>query len=74
VSNELCACGEPLHYRNPRFQALIESLVAQLGPDIRVTLPGGRSWMVPRHYIALHGVGNGELAYLAAKYGWEEVE
>lgn len=51
----MCFCGEPLHYQNPAMQALVEEFVNKLGSEIQVTI-NGRSWMVPRHYIALHGL------------------
>lgn len=65
----MCACGRPLHYRDPQIQAAVERLIAALGPTIRVTV-GGRSWEVPRHYIALHGLKAAELPFL----GFPEVE
>lgn len=63
-----CACGKPLHYTNPATQATIEMLVELLGPDIQVTTPKG-TWLVPRHYIALHGVKSSELPGLAIRLG-----
>lgn len=55
-----CACGKPLHYTDPADQARVERLVAAEGPDIMVRL-GNRTWLVPRHYIALHGVKGSDL-------------
>ncbi len=52
--NQMCACGRSLHYRDPRTQAVVERLVAELGPDVPVTL-GERTWLVQRHYLA-HGL------------------
>lgn len=46
----------------------VESLVADLGPNIIVSARG-RSFMVPRHWIALHGLKSVELAGLAQQYG-----
>lgn len=52
-----CACGKPLHYSDPKIQAWMEDLVADLGEYVKIRrLDGGRAWMVQRHYIALHGV------------------
>jgi hypothetical protein len=65
---QLCFCGQPLHYADPVNQAAVQTLVDLLGERVRVT-SGGRSWLVPRHYIALHGLRQGELALL----GFEEV-
>lgn len=64
----MCPCGRPLHYNNSETQATVELLIAALGPTIRVTV-GGRTWAVPRHYIALHGLKAVELPFL----GFEEV-
>jgi hypothetical protein len=69
---EQCACGQPLHYSDPAIQALVERLIARLGPEIPVQV-GARAWRVPRHYIALHGLKAWELPALATRYGWEEV-
>lgn len=60
-TERLCPCGKPLHYASPENEAMVEELVAQLGEDVRVTV-GDRSWLVPRHYIALHGLKAWELA------------
>lgn len=51
----MCPCGKPLHYREPWIQAAIELLNVKLGPEMRVSFDG-RTWLVPRHYVALHGV------------------
>lgn len=58
-----CACGQPLHYNDPNVQKLVERLIAEMGPDVRVQV-GDRAWMVQRHYIALHGLKAKELASL----------
>jgi hypothetical protein len=60
---DLCACGKPLHYDDPYSEATVRCLVADLGPDMKVTV-GDRSWMVQRHYIALHGLKACEVATL----------
>lgn len=65
----LCACGQPLHYRDPNLQALIERGIAQLGPEVKVVI-GNHAWMVPRHYIALHGLRATEMRRL----GFPEIE
>jgi len=63
----LCHCGRPLHYNNPIAQALVERLIKELGPLVSVTVEG-RTWRVPRHYIALHGLRGSDVATL----GFEE--
>jgi hypothetical protein len=65
----LCFCGQPLHYGDPVMQAHVQRLVDALGEYVKVTV-GGRAWMVPRHYIALHGIKAAELPLL----GFEEVK
>ena len=60
---ERCACGLPLHYCDPRIQRLVEALIAAKGPEIPVRVRG-RTWLVPRHFIALHGLKAWELPLL----------
>ena len=69
---ERCGCGRPLHYSNQAIRALVQELVAELGPDVTVTTPAG-TWLVPRHYLALHGLAAGELPRLAAALGFPAV-
>lgn len=64
-----CHCGRPLHYIDAAARKSVDALVATLGPEMKVTI-GRRSWMVPRHYIALHGITAGEIHRL----GFAEVE
>lgn len=64
---ERCPCGRPLHYGSEQAQQAVEDIIAAKGPLIRVTV-GGRTWTVPRHYIALHGLRGDEVASL----GFEE--
>lgn len=66
---EMCACGRPLHYTDPENYRRVQKLVDDLGPNIRVTTPSG-TWVVPRHYIALHGIKAVEIRQLARKHGW----
>ncbi|HZT29439.1 MAG TPA: hypothetical protein VFA33_06130 [Bryobacteraceae bacterium] len=64
----MCHCGRPLHYTDPVIERMVRALIAQLGEYTRVTVEG-RSWMVQRHYIALHGIKGADLPFL----GFEEV-
>lgn len=59
----MCACGKPLHYSNPEMQQVVEEIIQVKGKDIKVTI-GDRSWMVQRHYIALHGLSSDDMQYL----------
>jgi hypothetical protein len=51
----------------------MREVVARLGPLIPVTAPAG-TFMVPRHFVALHGLYAEELPALAERYGWERLE
>jgi len=55
-----CACGRPLHYSSPAVEQAMRQVVAQLGERTRVTTPDG-TFLVPRHYVALHGLAADEL-------------
>ena len=69
----MCACGRPLHYSDRRIQMLIESMIRELGPTVKVAVLGHGAWLVPRHYIALHGIRAAELPELALTHGFEQV-
>jgi hypothetical protein len=73
MSAEYCACGAPLHYTNSFTREYMESMVKRLGENIRVQV-SGRTWLVPRHYIALHGVMGAEIEQLAQEFGFPEVK
>jgi hypothetical protein len=60
---ERCPCGRPLHYTDPETERVIREFIAELGEDIPITV-GDRTWLVSRHYIALHGVKASELPAL----------
>lgn len=61
--SEMCHCGKPLHYTNPVMQGVVTELIEATGPYITVTV-AGRTWLVQRHYIALHGLTAAEVASL----------
>jgi hypothetical protein len=65
---KLCLCGKPLHYTDLKLKEFVEKQVELMGECTKVTV-GGRTWLVPRHYIALHGLKAEDLPYL----GLEEV-
>jgi len=52
---EMCACGQPLHYSNPHLRAIVEATIEGYGECIKIA-SNGQAWLVPRHYIALHGL------------------
>lgn len=64
----MCHCGRPLHYLDQRLQVMVDKLVDSLGEYTNVTVRG-RTWKVPRHYIALHGIKTREIHEM----GFEEV-
>lgn len=68
MKTTICHCGQPLHYSSAPLRAFVDRLVASHGEHIKVTVKG-RTWLVQRHYIALHGLKAAELPQL----GFEEV-
>ena len=62
-SETLCHCGKPLHYTDPRIQHWVERQIEALGPTVDVTV-AGVTWLVDRHFIALHGIKAAELPRL----------
>lgn len=72
---ELCACGQPLHYGDPKIEALVRRMIREADGDSYVTVstPQG-SWRVQRHYIALHGLQADQLPRLAIQLGFEPVQ
>lgn len=70
MSEEKCPCGELLHYPHPPLREFVERMIDTFGPTQAVTR-AGRTWVVPRHFTALHGLRN--LPQDAARYGFEEV-
>lgn len=68
----LCACGEPLHYSDPKTESQVRTVVERMGPNIRVNTPDG-VYEVPRHYIALHGIEAAEIPQLAEELGFPKV-
>lgn len=72
---ELCACGKPLHYAAPENLKYTERMIELMGPNMLITQAStGRTWVVPRHYIALHGLVGNQLEETAKKYGFAEVQ
>jgi hypothetical protein len=66
---EKCACGKPLHYTDPTVRKVMDQLVKNLGPTIRVTIVDPKTkepktYLVQRHFIALHGLNGWEVAGL----------
>lgn len=68
LTEEFCACGLYLHYSAPAIRLAVEEIIKLRGTHLRVTTPGG-TFLVQRHYIALHGLRAEELPTL----GFERV-
>lgn len=50
-----CPCGLPLHYEDKQLQHDVEGIIDKLGPNVLVEYDH-KSYSVPRHYVALHGI------------------
>lgn len=73
LADDLCPCGRPLHYSDARTRALVEKLIAQHGETVIVHAPDSSQWLVPRHYIALHGLYGRDIVKFARIYHWRQV-
>lgn len=65
----MCHCGRPLHYTNPAVETYVRSMVQHFGECVTIHSDHGRAWLVPRHYLALHGLAAVDLPHL----GFREV-
>jgi hypothetical protein len=65
---EKCYCGLPLHYQDKNIEAEMIKLVKEEGSHVPV-VAGGHTFMVPRHFIALHGIKSETLKFM----GFEEI-
>lgn len=61
---EMCHCGKPLHYNSKIIEELIRKQIKAHGENVDVKLLGGKTYSVPRHYIALHGIKGYQLPEL----------
>jgi hypothetical protein len=64
-----CVCGAE-HQWPSETAMVIRHQTLTRGERMQVTTPAG-SWMVPRVYIAAHGLKAADLPTLAALYGFE---
>jgi len=71
LSTERCSCGQPLHYPNPDDAVSMDRQVRRFGRTIAVRMERW-IWLVPRHYIALHGLPLLRLNELGTVYGWQK--
>lgn len=59
---------------SPQGKMLIK-FIEELGEDIKVTsLLSGKSYMIPRIYIAVHGLSGDKVDYVALECGFPEVK
>jgi len=72
-TEQLCPCGKPLHYRTDALRDHMIAFVKQHGDLVKIIVPAG-TYLVPRHYIALHGMKAQALPTLATQYGWKKVD
>jgi len=70
----MCACGQLLHYKTPEREYMMCKIVRELGALIPFWIGAEEGYMVPRHYVALHGVKASELPELAKRYGWKRIK
>lgn len=68
---ERCPCGDP-HQHSVVAASFVESVIRDQGRQMKVSNTSGRMWLVPRIYIALHGLRVIDLPELAARYKWSE--
>jgi hypothetical protein len=67
-----CACGRPLHYRKPAIESYVQQTIERLGPMVPIKTASA-TWLVPRHYLVLHGISVSDLPRLAAAHGWKRI-
>lgn len=64
-----CHCGRLLHYSDPKIRAQVEALIELSGSEYLPVTVNGRTWLVQKHYIALHGIKAWGLPHL----GFQEI-
>jgi hypothetical protein len=64
-----CPCGE-VHELSAAVRGAYEPVTAALPPDAVINVKGVGSWVVPKIYIAVHGLKADELPELAERYRW----
>jgi hypothetical protein len=70
-----CHCGEPLHYTDKELERQLTELSAQLGDYARIINKDDRkTYLVQRHYIALHGIKGKDIASLGFKEADKEAK
>lgn len=72
ADEQMCPCGRPLHYSSEQLREEVQTVVDVMGPDIVVETPAGR-YLIPRHFIALHGLKAAQVPDLAEQYGFTQL-
>lgn len=73
MESHKCFCGEPLHYSDLNVYARIQKQVEEFGEMLEIASEtSGRIYLVPRHYMALHGVKADTLHLLGFEYKGQE--
>lgn len=69
-----CDCGD-VHEFAHAVRGDFERAIRKHGPLIEVNMcnNGSPAYLIPRIWIAAHGLQAVELGYLAVKYGWQRV-
>jgi hypothetical protein len=70
VTPPACPCGD-IHELSAEIRVAYENITRGLPETVAVQADGG-AWLVPRVYIAAHGLKADELPALAERYGFEE--
>ena len=71
TNDNLCHCGQPLHYTCKTTEKRVKTLIDSKGRYIAVTsIENMKTYKVDRHYIALHGLKGSELH----TSGFEEIK
>ena len=68
MTEAACPCGE-VHELSAAVRAAYEKVTARLPSLVPVETAAG-TWLVPRIYIAVHGLRADELPALAERYGF----
>jgi hypothetical protein len=59
-TEDMCHCGLPLHYTDNKFKTMVDEMVKNYGSTIEV-VSMDKTYRVPRHFIALHGLNSIDL-------------
>jgi hypothetical protein len=66
--DKLCHCGRKLHFSNANQKRELEEIINRFGENITISRDD-KKYLVPRTYIALHGIRDKDIS----KLGFKEV-